>query len=119
MDDPRAEAPPLARALSYFCERRRWSPQRLAAAHGFTDHRQILGYKSGDRPLSREYLEHLLAPLEIGPEDIAPSLFSAGLIVLDPPPPAASLVDLTREEQRAIGRTASTAGWTLAETLRG
>ena len=47
MDDPRAEAPPLARALSYFCERRRWSPQKLAAAHGFADHRQILGYRSG------------------------------------------------------------------------
>jgi len=119
MDDPRAEAPPLARALSYFCERRRWSPQKLAAAHGFADHRQILGYKSGDRPLSREYLEHLLAPLEVRPEDIDAFLFYDGLIVLDPPPPAASPVALTGEEQRAIDRTACTAGWTLAETLRG
>jgi len=119
MDDPRAEAPPLARALSYFCERRRWSPQKLAAAHGFADHRQILGYKSGDRPLSREYLEHLLAPLEVRPEDIDAFLFYDGLIVLDPPLPAASPVALTREELRAIDRTASTAGWTLAATLRG
>src|SRR5258708_36763138 len=110
MDDPRAEAPPLARALSYFCERRRWSPQRLAAAHGFADYRQILGYKSGERPLSREYLEHLLEPLEVRPEDIDAFLFSDGLIVLDPPPPAASPVALPRAEQRAIDRTASIAG---------
>ncbi|HEX3530138.1 MAG TPA: hypothetical protein VH988_24015 [Thermoanaerobaculia bacterium] len=119
MEDQPAEAPPLARALSYFCHRSRWTPQRLAAAHGFAEHRQIYGYMSGDRTLTREYLEFLLAPLEVRSEDVDAFLFSDGLIVLDPPPQAASPVALTREEQRAIGRTASTAGWTLAETLRG
>lgn len=118
MEDQPAEAPPLARALSYFCDRRRWSPQRLAAAHGFAGHRQIHGYMSGDRPLSREYLEHLLAPLKIPPEAIDTFLFSDGLIVLDPPPRAASPVALDREEQQAIDQTVMTAGWTVAEALR-
>jgi hypothetical protein len=118
MEDRPAEAPPLARALSYFCQRRRWSPQRLTAAHGFADHRQIHGYLSGDRPLSREYLEHLLAPLEVSPEAIDTFLFSDGLIVLDPPPRAASPVALDREEQQAIDQIVMTAGWTLAEALR-
>jgi len=119
MEDQPAEAPPLARALSYFCHRSRWTPQRLAAAHGFADHRQIYGYMNGDRTLTREYLEFLLSPMKVRSEDVDAFLFSDGLIVLDPPPQAASPVALTREEQRAIGRTASTAGWTLAETLRG
>jgi tetratricopeptide (TPR) repeat protein len=73
---------------------------------------------SGDRPLSREYLEHLLAPLEIPPEVIDTFLFSDGLIVLDPPPQAASPVALDREEQQAIDQTVMTAGWTVAEALR-
>ncbi len=118
MEDSRAEAPPLARALSYFCARCRWSPQRLAAAHGFANHRQIHGYMSGDRPLSREYLEHLLAPMEIPPEAIDTFLFSDGLIVLNPPPEAASPVALDREEQQAIDQAVMTAGWTVAEALR-
>jgi tetratricopeptide (TPR) repeat protein len=118
MEDQPAEAPPLARALAYFCHRCRWSPQRLAAAHGFADHRQVHGYLSGDRPLSREYLEHLLAPLEVPPEAIDTFLFSDGLIVLAPPLQAASPVALDREEQQAIDQTVMTAGWTLAEALR-
>ncbi|HEX3532183.1 MAG TPA: hypothetical protein VH988_34415 [Thermoanaerobaculia bacterium] len=73
---------------------------------------------SGDRPLSREYLEHLLAPLGIPPEAIDTFLFSDGLIVLAPPPEAASPVALDREEQQAIDQTVMTAGWTVAEALR-
>lgn len=114
----REEAPPLARALLYFRQRHRWSPQKLAAAHGFAEHRQILGYESGDRTLSREYLEFLLAPMEVPSEAIDAFLFSDGLIVLDPPPEPASPLALTCEEQRAIDRTAMTAGWAVAEALR-
>jgi tetratricopeptide (TPR) repeat protein len=113
------EAPPLARALSYFRQRRRWSPQRLAAAHGFAEHRQILGYESGDRPLSREYLEFLLAPLEVPPEAIDAFLYFDGLIDLDPPPAVSpSAGSLTREEQRSLDRAVLTAGWTMVEALR-
>jgi len=117
MEDQPAEAPPLARALSYFCHRCRWSPQRLAAAHGFASHRQIHGYMSGDRPLSREYLEHLLEPMKIPPEAIDTFLVSDGLIVLNPSPDAASPVALDRQEQQAIDQAVMTAGWTVAEAL--
>src|SRR5436305_5382153 len=114
---PRAEPPPLARALSYFRQRRGWSPQRLAAEHGFAEYRQILGYESGHRTLSREYLEHLLAPLEVSPEAIDAFLFAEVLIVLDPAPEAASPVALTREEQWEIDRTAMAGGQAVAEEL--
>lgn len=110
---------PEARALAYFRHRRGWTPQRLAAALGFSDHRQILGYERGDRPLSREYLDALLAPLDIPPEAVDAFLFNDRLIVLDPLEQAASPLALTREEMRWIDRTAMTAGWAVAEDLRG
>lgn len=110
---------PEALALLYLRHAFHWTTKKLAAALGFKDEKGLTRYETGERPLSREYLETLVAPLGAPPEAIDVLLWVHDQIV---PKPAeatevASPFDLTARERWRIFRVALTAAWALAERL--
>jgi tetratricopeptide (TPR) repeat protein len=91
----------------------------LAAQLGFADETPLTHYEHGDKPLSREHLGKLVAPLDVAPE--APDLLLWAHDLIFPEPDEAAADDplaLTREEQRSLDRTVLVAEWSLAEDLR-
>ena len=50
--------PATALALRYLRAESGWTKEKLAAAVGISDARLILRYERGDKPMSREYLDH-------------------------------------------------------------
>jgi tetratricopeptide (TPR) repeat protein len=90
----------------------------LAAELGFSDARLILRYERGDKPLSREYLDHLVSPLGRPPEAVDALLFIHRLVAPEPAAEPVSPVALSSEEQTRIVRAAVTAGWTTVEEIQ-
>ncbi|HSK81238.1 MAG TPA: helix-turn-helix transcriptional regulator, partial [Thermoanaerobaculia bacterium] len=109
---------PEALSLVYLRLRSGWSQQRLAAALGLADVKQISRYESGAAHLSRERLDSLVAALGYDPEDVDFLLFAGE--ALAPPPPEAdgSPVALTHEELRSLDRAVLSAGWAVVQALR-
>jgi tetratricopeptide (TPR) repeat protein len=115
----RERKPPAeALALRYLRAESGWSKEKLAAELGFSDARLILRYERGDKPLSREYLDHLVAPLGRPPEAVDALLFIHRLVAPEPAAEPVSPVALTSEEQTTIVRAAVTAGWTTVEEIQ-
>lgn len=110
----------LSLALTYLRSATRWSMTRLARALGHADESLISHYERGAKALPREQLERILEPLGFPPESIDPLLFAHRLIFPERlTEEASSLVALTPEEHRVIGRAALAASWTAAEQVRG
>ena len=73
-----------ALALRYLRAECGWSKEELAEALGFSDARLILRYERGDKPLSRDYLDFLVAPMGYPPEAVDALLFVHGLVAPEP-----------------------------------
>lgn len=58
---------PLALALSYLRAARGWTRMRLARALGYTGGSLLARYEAGTKPLTRESLDALIAPLQHPP----------------------------------------------------
>jgi transcriptional regulator with XRE-family HTH domain len=110
--------PATALALRYLRAESGWTKEKLAAAVGISDARLILRYERGDKPLSREYLDHLVAPLGRPPEAVDALLFVHSLVAPESREEPASPVALSPEERTTIVRAAVTAGWTTAEEVQ-
>lgn len=109
---------PEALALSYLRSDGGWSKKRLAAELGIRDDRLISRYERGEKPLSREGLDRLVAPLG-HPCEAVDALLSLHSFIASPlPEEDASPVALSKEELRSINCTALTVGWTFAEHVR-
>ncbi|HSF38497.1 MAG TPA: helix-turn-helix domain-containing protein [Thermoanaerobaculia bacterium] len=109
---------PEALSLVYLRLRSGWSQQRLAAALGLADVKQISRYESGAAPLSRERLDSLVAALGHDPEDADFLLFAGEALAPPFPEVDGSPVALTREELRALDRAVLSAGWGVVHALR-
>ena len=109
--------PAEALALRYLRAESGWSKEKLAAELGFSDARLILRYERGDKPLSREYLDHLVRPLGRPPEAVDALLFIHRLVAPEPGKEPVSPVALSSDEQATIARAAITAGWTTVEEI--
>jgi transcriptional regulator with XRE-family HTH domain len=110
--------PATALALRYLRAESGWTKEKLASAVGISDARLILRYERGDKPLSREYLDHLVAPLGRPPEAVDALLFVHTLIAPESQEGPVSPVALSPEERTTIVRAAVTAGWTTAEEVQ-
>jgi transcriptional regulator with XRE-family HTH domain/tetratricopeptide (TPR) repeat protein len=110
--------PATALALRYLRAESGWTKEKLAAAVGISDARLILRYERGDKPLSREYLDHLVAPLGRPPEAVDALLFVHTLVAPESREEPASPVAPSPEERTTIVRAAVTAGWTTAEEVQ-
>ena len=110
--------PAMALALRYLRAESGWTKEKLAAAVGISDARLILRYERGDKPMSREYLDHLVAPLGRPPEAVDALLFVHGLVAPESREEPVSPVALSPEERTTIVRAAVTAGWTTAEEVQ-
>ncbi len=110
---------PEALALLYLRLAFNWGIKKLAAALGFSSEKHLAGYETGERPLSRDYLDTLVAPLGAPPEAVDVLLWVHERIVPKPEEETApaSPLDLTPVERFRIFRTALAAGWALAERL--
>jgi transcriptional regulator with XRE-family HTH domain len=94
------------------------SKHDLAGRLGLADARLLSRYENGDKPLSPDHLIHLAAELGFKPEAVDALSFAHRLIVPPRLAEPASPVTLTAEEWGQIDRTALTAGWTAADSLR-
>ncbi len=113
------ELPKEALAFLYLRRGRGRARTRLAAELGFADETPLTHLERGDRPLSREHLGKLVAPLDVPPE--APDLLLWTHDLIFPEPDEAAADDplaLTPEEERSLNRTVLVAEWSLAEDLR-
>jgi tetratricopeptide (TPR) repeat protein len=99
---PRTIPSLLGLALSSILTSNGWTQKDLAAAHGLASS-MISEYISGDRELTLERLEELLAPLGVGADRIEQGVAAAALLCPEPPEPATP-VDPTPEERRIIDR---------------
>jgi tetratricopeptide (TPR) repeat protein len=106
----------LALALQYFRSRRGLSQKELADLLG-KDPSLIRRYENGDKALSREQLEELLAPTGFGAEEIDIFLF-VDRLVSGSVEEACSPVALSEDELRSIDRAVLRAVALGAETLR-
>jgi tetratricopeptide (TPR) repeat protein len=108
-----------ALALLYLRRARGWARTRLAAQLDFADETPLTHFEQGDKPLSREHLGKLVAPLDVSPEAPDLLLWTHDLIFPEPDEEAADdPLALTPEEQRSLDRTVLVAEWSLAEDLR-
>ncbi|HVR96165.1 MAG TPA: hypothetical protein VMW27_06100 [Thermoanaerobaculia bacterium] len=107
-----------ALALAYLLEMRRVSRKELAQKLGHANDTVIGRYLRGAKPLSRERLEELVAPLNVPSEAIDALLFVHDLIEPEEEPEPASPVALTAEERTRIRRTAIAVGWSVADIVR-
>jgi tetratricopeptide (TPR) repeat protein/transcriptional regulator with XRE-family HTH domain len=109
----------LGLALTYLRSAAGWTRARLGHAVGHKNESAVSQYERGSKPLSRERLERLLAPLGQPPEAVDVLLFAHGLIFPEPPATSeASPVPLSPEELRLIDRAAMASGWSAAEHVR-
>jgi tetratricopeptide (TPR) repeat protein len=113
---PRKKPPTESLALHYLRRVRGWTQEELTRSLGFKDGKLISHYENG-RPMSREKLESLVAPLGHPPEAIDALLLVHSLVAPEAREPA-SPVALTSEERSRINRTVLSASTTLAELLR-
>lgn len=108
----------LGLALSWLRSKAGWSKAELAQDRGIKDDSAINRYETGEKPLSREYLDWLLTPLPYPPEAVDVLVFAHDLIVPDPREEPASPVALTSEERRTIDRAVMGGALLAAEELR-
>jgi transcriptional regulator with XRE-family HTH domain len=113
---PKPRPLPLKATLRFLRFASGWSEHELARALGVSP-ALISGYEQGEKPLSRERLEELLAVLEIPPEAIDGSLYALELAFPRDAPPG-SPVDPTSAERRSLQRMAAVAGQRMAEAVR-
>jgi tetratricopeptide (TPR) repeat protein len=118
----RRPSSPHACALTYLRTAAGLSMTELAHLVGHADKSLISKHERNEKPLSREQLESLVAPLGYSPEAVDVFLFAHGLIHSEPPEGDSSLVGLLPEELRTVDRAAMAAGWTAgriaAEAVR-
>jgi tetratricopeptide (TPR) repeat protein len=105
---------PLSLALIYLRTSASWSKTRLARALGFADESLISAYERGAKPLTREMLDFLVAPLGYPPEAVDVFLFAHSLIFPEAQEEeeATSRFALSPGERRTMDRAAMAAGWT-------
>lgn len=113
---PRKIPPRLGATLRFIRFFRGVSAEELAQAAGLSSPSLISEYENGSKALSRERLEELLAPLNVPPEAIDAALFS--LELAGPGEAPDSLVALSGEERRSIGRAAARFGANAAKAFR-
>lgn len=113
---PRKIPPRLGATLRFIRFFRGVSAEELAQAAGLSSPSLISEYENGSKALSRERLEELLAPLNVPPEAIDAALFS--LELAGPGEAPDSLVALSGEERRSVGRAAARFGANAAKAFR-
>jgi tetratricopeptide (TPR) repeat protein len=99
------------------------SPKALAAALGSRDDKLVTRYETGDRSLTREKLDELVAPLGTPPEAVDLLLYAFGLIFPDrlegtEAGEEADPFDLAPDERQEVDRFVLVVGWAVAEELR-
>jgi tetratricopeptide (TPR) repeat protein len=99
------------------------TPKALAATLGSRDDKVVTRYETGDRSLTREKLDELVAPLGTPPEAVDLLLYAFGLIFPDRVEGAgagkeADPFDLAPDERQEVDRLVLVAGWAVAEELR-
>ena len=114
---PRKRRSPKALTLLSLRLESGWTKQELASALGLASIRQITRIEAGEEEPTREYLDFLLAPLELPPEATDALLFAFGLVRPPDLEEPASPVSLTPRERTRLHRAALTAGFTLAEEI--
>jgi len=107
--------PALAVTLTALRVAHGWAQGRLAAALGLSS-KDLSRYENGHKPLSREVLETLIAPMGLGPEAIDDTLFWLDVRGFQVGGPADSPFELTQDERRRVLRVAADAGWTVVQT---
>ena len=115
---PKATLTPEALALVYLRTLRGWTQKQLSEALGFSDVKLLSRYERGEKPLSREALERLIAPLGYPTEALDALVFVHRLIAPNPQQEAASPVALTLEEIRRVNDAALAAGLVVADKVR-
>jgi transcriptional regulator with XRE-family HTH domain len=110
----RSAPPPLGLILAILRKRRGWTGRDLEAASGISA-RSVSLYEVGDRHLSRERLEALVAAMGFGVEEIDFLLLSFGPAAEAPDAAAASPVDPTAEEARQVRQLAAQLGRVAAD----
>jgi len=114
----KTKSPAEALALTYLREARHWTQTKLANAKGHSDHRLISRYENSREPLSRAELHDMAALLGFSRDAVEALLFTYSLVIPPDSDESGSLVELTPEELRRIGRTVLADGWTRAAELR-
>ncbi len=110
---PKQPLSPLVLALKYLRTAAGWNGPQLARALG-VNKSLISAYETGKKPLTREQLEALIAPLGHPPDAVDVFLRAHGLIHPKPHEQAPSPVALTPEERRTMNRAAMAAGWSAS-----
>ena len=106
----------LSLALTYLLEAAGWTQAELARALGLT-RGQVCAYNRGEKALSREKLDSLVAPLAPA-EAVDVLLFAHDLIFPSPREATPSPVGLSSEDRRRIDQAVLAAGWAAVEGLR-
>jgi len=112
---PEPVPPPLAVTLTALRVAHGWAQGQLATALGLRG-KELSRYEKGDRPLSREKLEGLIAPMGLGPEAIDSALFWLETTDCGLAGPVGSPFALDEATRRRMARLATTAGWTALQT---
>jgi transcriptional regulator with XRE-family HTH domain len=108
---------PEALALQYLRLRRGWLRKRLAVELGLRDERLLSRYERGEKPLSREGLDHIADRLGYRRAAVDALMSLHGFLGPEEDRDV-SWEDLTPGELQEIDDAALAAGWTLAEELR-
>ena len=109
-----APPPPLGLVLATLRKRRGWTGRDLAAASGVSA-RSVSLYEVGERRLTRERLEALVAAMGFGAEEIDVLLLGLGPAAEGPEAAPASPVDPTAEEARQVRQLAAQLGRVAAD----
>ncbi len=111
---PRSAPPPLGLVLATLRKRRGWTGRELEAASGLPA-RSVSLYEVGERRLTRERLETLVAAMGFGVEEIDFLLLGFGPAAEAPEAAPASPVDPTAEEARQVRQLAAQLGRVAAD----
>ena len=109
-----APPPPLGLVLATLRKRRGWTGRELAAASGVSP-RSVSLYEVGERRLTRERLDALVAAMGFGVEEIDVLLLGLGPAAEAPDAAPASPVDPTAEEARQVRQLAAQLGRMAAD----